>query len=153
MEVPGFPGFIKTINDGEEVEDFSEESDVEVEYQPSKQKVKKKADFNPKFQFVSSVEEYNKNTWDDLQKYVRRNVKRTIDEKIERRRAQAKVSGSAGNIDTDSDADSKDGDVDELQISDDELRKDEIKTKEKKLSKKKKLKQEIKEDDIQKAPG
>lgn len=31
MEVPGFPGFIKTINDGEEVEDFSEESDVEVE--------------------------------------------------------------------------------------------------------------------------
>ncbi|XP_063388221.1 probable ATP-dependent RNA helicase DDX27 isoform X1 [Cydia fagiglandana] len=145
MEVAGFPGFIKTINDGEEVEDFSEESDVEVEYQPSKQKVKRKADFNPKFQFVSSVEEYNKNTWDDLQKYVRRNVKRTIDEKIERRRAQAKVTGSAGDIDTDED-ENKDSDVDELEISDDELKKDEIKTKEKKLTKKQKLKQELKND-------
>lgn len=29
MEVEGYPGLIKTINDGEEVEDFSEESDVE----------------------------------------------------------------------------------------------------------------------------
>ncbi|XP_048001030.1 probable ATP-dependent RNA helicase DDX27 isoform X1 [Leguminivora glycinivorella] len=144
MEVAGFPGFIKTINDGEEVEDFSEESDVEIEYQPSKQKVKKKADFNPKFQFVSSVEEYNKNTWDDLQKYVRRNVKRTIDEKIERRRAQAKVTGSAGDIDTDEE--DKDSDVDELEISDDELKKDEIKTKEKKLTKKQKLKQDLKDD-------
>lgn len=29
MEVEGYPGLIKTINDDEEVEDFSEESDVE----------------------------------------------------------------------------------------------------------------------------
>lgn len=29
MEVEGHPGLIKTINDDEEVEDFSEESDVE----------------------------------------------------------------------------------------------------------------------------
>lgn len=30
------------------------------QYQPSKLKVKRNADFNTKFQFVSSVEEYNK---------------------------------------------------------------------------------------------
>ncbi|KAI5633267.1 DEAD/DEAH box helicase domain-containing protein [Phthorimaea operculella] len=147
MEIEGFPGFIKTINDGEEVENFSEDSDEEIEYQPSKQKVKRKADFNPKFQFVSSVEEYNKNTWDDLNKYVRRNVKRTIDEKIAKRRAQVKVYGNAEDVDTDSDVEDDHGNVDELEISDDELKKDEIKTKDKKLSKKQKLKQELESDE------
>ncbi|KAL0861330.1 hypothetical protein ABMA27_008887 [Loxostege sticticalis] len=146
MEIEGHPGLIKTINDDEEVDNFSEESDEEIEYQPSKQKVKRKVDFDPKFQFVGSVEEYNKNTWDDLHKYVRRNVKRTIDEKIERRRAQVKVNGNADAVDTDSDIDAKDSDVEELEISDDELKKDEIKTKEKKLTKKQKLKQELEED-------
>lgn len=29
MEVPGYPGLIKTIEDGEEVQNFSEESDIE----------------------------------------------------------------------------------------------------------------------------
>ncbi|CAH2097485.1 unnamed protein product [Euphydryas editha] len=146
MEVEGYPGLIKTINDDEEVEDFSEESDVEEEYQPTKQKIKRKADFDPKFKFVSSVEEYNKDPWDDLQKYVRRNVKRTLDQKIEMKRAEAKVKGNA-DVDTDSEADAKDSDVDELEISDDELKKDEIKTKVKKLTKKQKQKQEINEDE------
>ncbi|RVE50799.1 hypothetical protein evm_004548 [Chilo suppressalis] len=147
MEVEGHPGLIKTIEEGEEVENFSEESDEEIEYQPSKQKIKRKVDFDPKFQFVSSVEEYNKNTWDDLHKYVKRNVKRTIDEKIERRRAQVKVNGDAEAVDTDSDVDAKDGEVDELEISDDELKRDEIKIKEKKLTKKQKLKQELEENE------
>lgn len=31
MEVEGYPGLIRTIHDGETVEDFSEESDEEVE--------------------------------------------------------------------------------------------------------------------------
>lgn len=31
MEVEGYPGLIKTITDDQEVEDFSEESDVEEE--------------------------------------------------------------------------------------------------------------------------
>ncbi|KOB77612.1 putative ATP-dependent RNA helicase DDX27, partial [Operophtera brumata] len=117
--VEGYPDLIKTIEDGEEVENFSEESDEEVEYQPSKQKIKRKADFNPKFQFVST---------------------RTLDEKIERKRAQVKVEGNK-DIDTDSDVDDGDKDVNELEISDDELKRDEIKTKDKKLSKKAKLKQ------------
>ncbi|XP_068624912.1 probable ATP-dependent RNA helicase DDX27 [Battus philenor] len=149
MEVPGYPGLIKTIEDGEEVEDYSEESDVEEEYQPSKQKVKRKADFDPKFQFVASVEDYNKNPWDNLHKYVRRNVKHTLDEKIAKRRAEVKVHGNKGDVDTDSEAEAKDSDVDELEISDDELKKDEIKTKEKKLSKKQRLKQELKEDEAE----
>lgn len=33
---------------------------VIFQYQPTKQKIKRKADFDPKFKFVSSVEEYNK---------------------------------------------------------------------------------------------
>ncbi|CAH2057037.1 unnamed protein product, partial [Iphiclides podalirius] len=147
MEVPGYPGLIKTIEDGEEVEDFSEESDIEEDYQPSKQKVKRKNDFDPQFKFVASVEEYNKNPWDNLQKYVRRNVKHTLDEKIAKRRAQVKVEGNSGDVDTDSEEEAKDEGVDELEISDDELKRDEIKTKEKKLTKKQKLKEELKEDD------
>ncbi|XP_038218422.1 probable ATP-dependent RNA helicase DDX27 [Zerene cesonia] len=146
MEVEGYPGLIKTIQDGEEIEDFSEESDVEQEYQPSKQKVKRKADFDPKFKFVASVEEYNKNTWDDLQKYIKRNVKQTLDEKIAKRRAQVQVDGGA---DLDTDSEEEDQGTDELEISDDELKRDEIKTKEKKLGKKQKLKQELKEDESQ----
>ncbi|XP_046973500.1 probable ATP-dependent RNA helicase DDX27 [Vanessa cardui] len=146
MEVEGYPGLIKTINDDEEVEDFSEESDVEEEYQPTKQKVKRKADFDPQFKFVSSVEEYNKDPWDDLQKYVRRNVKRTLDQKIELKRAEAKVRGNV-DVDTDSEAEAKDVDVDELEISDDELKKDAIKTKEKKLTKKQKQKQELEDEE------
>uniref|UniRef100_A0A2A4JES4 RNA helicase n=1 Tax=Heliothis virescens TaxID=7102 RepID=A0A2A4JES4_HELVI len=140
------PEFIPTIKDGEEVEDYSEESDEEIEYQPSKQKVQRKADFNPKFEFVSSVDEYNKNTWDDLHKYVKRNVKHTLDEKIERRRAAVKVHGNADDVDTDSDVDQKDSDVGELEISDDELKKDAIKTKPKKLTKKQKLQEELADD-------
>ncbi|CAK1590909.1 unnamed protein product [Parnassius mnemosyne] len=147
MEVPGYPGLIKTIKEGEEIENFSEESDIEEEFQPSKQKVKRKADFDPKFQFVASVEEYNKNPWDNLQKYVRRNVKHTLDEKIARRRAQVKVAGNSEDVDTDSETEAKDGDVDELEISDDELKKDDIKTKEKKLTKKQRLKQELEDDE------
>ncbi|XP_026728502.1 probable ATP-dependent RNA helicase DDX27 isoform X2 [Trichoplusia ni] len=140
--------FIKTIHDGEEVENFSEESDEEIEYQPSKQKVKQKADFNPKFQFVGSVEEYNKNPWDDLQKYVRRNVKQTLDQKIEKRRAQVKVHGNSNDVDTDSDVEAKDSDVGELEISDDELKRDEIKTKQRKITKKQKM-QEALEDETE----
>ncbi|XP_034826008.1 probable ATP-dependent RNA helicase DDX27 [Maniola hyperantus] len=146
MEVEGYPGLIKTITDDQEVEDFSEESDVEEDYQPTKQKVKRKADFDPKFKFVGSVEEYNKNPWDDLQKYVRRNVKRTLDQKIEQKRAEAKVKGNV-DVDTDSEAETKDNEVDELEISDDELKKDEIKTKAKKLTKKQKLKEDLEDED------
>ncbi|XP_045762672.1 probable ATP-dependent RNA helicase DDX27 [Maniola jurtina] len=145
MEVEGYPGLIKTITDDQEVEDFSEESDVEEDYQPTKQKVKRKADFDPNFKFVGSVEEYNKNPWDDLQKYVRRNVKRTLDQKIEQKRAEAKVKGNV-DVDTDSEAETKDNEVDELEISDDELKKDEIKTKAKKLTKKQKLKEDLEDE-------
>ncbi|CAK1543490.1 unnamed protein product [Leptosia nina] len=146
LEIEGHPGLIKTINDGEEIEDYSEDSDVEVEYQPSKQKIKRKADFDPSFQFVGSVEEYNKDPWDDLQKYVKRNVKLTLDEKIAKRRLQTQVNGNA---DADTDSEPEDKNVDELEISDDELKRDEIKVKEKKLNKKQKLKQELEETDPQ----
>ncbi|CAG9570830.1 unnamed protein product [Danaus chrysippus] len=144
MEVEGHPGLIKTINDDEEVEDFSEESDVEEDYQPTKQKVKRQADFDPSFKFVGSVDEYNKSPWDDLHKYIKRNVKQTLDQKIEKRRAEAKVKG---NIDDSESEEEKDAGLDEFEISDDELKKDEIKTKPKKLTKKQKLEEELKKDE------
>ncbi|XP_035451678.2 probable ATP-dependent RNA helicase DDX27 [Spodoptera frugiperda] len=147
MEKPiELPTYIKTIQDGEEVEDFSEESDEEVEYQPSKQKIKRKADINPSFKFVGSVDEYNKSPWDDLQKYVKRNVKHTLDDKIQMRRAAVKVNGNAEDVDTDSDVENNDNDTRELEISDDELKRDEIKNKPKKLTKKEKLKQELEDE-------
>ncbi|OWR47703.1 putative ATP-dependent RNA helicase DDX27, partial [Danaus plexippus plexippus] len=144
MEVEGHPGLIKTINDDEEVEDFSEESDVEEDYQPTKQKVKRQADFDPSFKFVGSVDEYNKSPWDDLHKYIKRNVKQTLDQKIEKRRAEAKVKG---NIDDSESEGEKDAGLDEFEISDDELKKDEIKTKTKKLTKKQMLEEELKKDE------
>ncbi|XP_041974712.1 probable ATP-dependent RNA helicase DDX27 [Aricia agestis] len=146
VELPGHPGFIRTIQDGEEVEDFSEESDPEEDFQPTKHKIKRKADFDPNFQFVASVDELNKNPWDDLSKYIKRNVKYTLDEKIAKRRAEVQVDGKV-DVDTDSEAEAKDGDVDEIELSEDELKKDEIKTKQKKLTKKQKLKEELKEED------
>ncbi|KAF9793911.1 hypothetical protein SFRURICE_003431 [Spodoptera frugiperda] len=150
MEKPiELPTYIKTIQDGEEVEDFSEESDEEVEYQPSKQKIKRKADINPSFKFVGSVDEYNKSPWDDLQKYVKRNVKHTLDDKIQMRRAAVKVNGNAEDVDTDSDVENNDNDTRELEISDDELKRDEIKNKPKKLTKKEKLKQELEDESEQ----
>lgn len=61
-------------------------------------------------EYLSKISFYDvnlQNTWDDLHKYVKRNVKRTLDERIERRRAQVKVNGNADAVDTDSDIDTK----------------------------------------------
>jgi hypothetical protein len=57
-----------------------------LQFQPSKQKRKKNVDFDVGFEFVSSVSEYNADTWDDLSKYVKRKVKTKVDEKIKNAR-------------------------------------------------------------------
>ncbi|CAH1365083.1 unnamed protein product [Tenebrio molitor] len=110
---------IRTIDEDEEVEYFSEESDTEVDFQPSKQKNKQKADFDTDFQFVSSVEDYNKDSWNDLSKYVKRKAKTKTDDKIKN------VLHANQNEDT---TDKWDSDV---SLSDDELKHDKIKIKEK----------------------
>lgn len=126
---------IRTIDDDEEVEDFSEDSDEEVEFQPSKQKNQKKADFDTDFQFASTADEYNKDTWDDLMKYVKRKASSKTDDKIQKARTKNPQNNETA-------VDSDDGsDVDhnsDISLSDDELKHDNIKVKERKLKGKKK---------------
>lgn len=140
---------IKTINDDDDVEDYSEESEEETnvnvkvfdavtiinlcycfQFQPSKQKNKQKADFDTDFQFISSVSEYNKDVWDDIKKYVKRKAKAKTDDKILEARKKSNLADEAKsdqNIDIDKSSD--------ISLSDDELKHDNIKVKSKKKSK------------------
>ena len=60
------------------------------QFQPSRQKKKKNVDFDVDFEFVSSVAEYNADTWDNLSKYVKRKGKTKVDEKIQNARRNLK---------------------------------------------------------------
>ncbi|CAG9859669.1 unnamed protein product [Phyllotreta striolata] len=119
-----FDNIIRTINDDEEVEDLSENSDVEVEFQPTKQKSKDRADFDNDFSFVSSVEEYNKDTWNDLTKYVKRKATQKTDDRIKKFRGTQAEEAEPEDIEQDEESD--------ISLSDDELKHDRIRLKEKK---------------------
>ncbi|PSN35787.1 hypothetical protein C0J52_09481 [Blattella germanica] len=128
---------IKTIEDDENVSDYSEDSDEEEEFQPTKQKKKKNVDFDTGFKFVSSVAEYNADTWDDLSKYIKRKGKTKVDDKIENARKKIKKEEKEiQNMDDGSQqpevlvSDSGDSDS-EISLSEDELKKDDIKEKSK----------------------
>ncbi|XP_068144902.1 probable ATP-dependent RNA helicase DDX27 [Drosophila tropicalis] len=119
---------IGTIEDDAEVENLSEDSDAEVEYQPTKLRHKKVTEFEKGFEFVSSVKEYNQDTWDDLMKYVKRKARTKTDDKIAARLQQRGEETSAA----------LDSDDDEIDLSEDELQHDNLRLREKKVSKKKK---------------
>ncbi|KAH8402116.1 hypothetical protein KR009_009843 [Drosophila setifemur] len=122
---------IGTIEDDAEVENHSEDSDAEVDYQPTKLRNKKITEFEKGFEFVSSVKEYNQDTWDDLMKYVKRKARTKTDDKIALRlqkRGGAEVVA----------AEQSDGS--EIDLSEDELKHDNLRLREKKLSKNKKKK-------------
>ncbi|XP_017471580.1 PREDICTED: probable ATP-dependent RNA helicase DDX27 [Rhagoletis zephyria] len=124
---------ITTIEDDAEVENFSEDSDAEVDYQPTKVRRKKEAEFEKGFQFVSSVKEYNQDTWDDLMKYVKRKARTKTDDKIAARIQKREAEGyrpEGGDSDNE----------DEIPLSDDELKHDNLRLREKKLAKRKKKK-------------
>ena len=74
---------IKTIEDGDEVPDMSEESDSDDDGQPKKNKVaqKVKKDFDVGFKFVGNQREYMADTWNDVGKYVKRKARTTLDDK------------------------------------------------------------------------
>lgn len=74
---------IKTIEDGQEVPNWSEESDSDDDGQPKKNKVARKTakDFDIGFKFVGSQREYMEDKWNDLAKYVKRKAKTTLDDK------------------------------------------------------------------------
>ncbi|KAJ1519662.1 hypothetical protein ONE63_004928 [Megalurothrips usitatus] len=130
---------VKTIEDDEDVSDYSDKSDEEETYQPTKQKQKKKADFETEFHFLSSVQEYNKDTWvDDIDKYIKRKGRDRVEGRIERARyflqkvlwlvillvLQEQAANGTQNGDGDDDG-AQDVSHD-IEISDDELKKDDI---------------------------
>ncbi|BES94645.1 ATP-dependent RNA helicase [Nesidiocoris tenuis] len=154
---------IKTINDDDDVPDYSEDSDEgegEEEFQPKKKKLKLRRDVNEDFEFFGSTAEYNENAWDDLSRFVKKKSTSAVQEKIvnardkmrqESKKAKSiKVAGSESesneSSDGGSDEDAEDGsdgddDVDsDMVLSDDELKQDKIKFKEKAIGKKKKKK-------------
>ncbi|XP_050443532.1 probable ATP-dependent RNA helicase DDX27 isoform X2 [Adelges cooleyi] len=82
---------VKTIGEDEEVEDVSSDSDIEIEYQPKKHKTKGDSYFDDEFKFLSTPSDYNHDTWDDLQKYIKRKgTTNRVDEKIEKSRRYVK---------------------------------------------------------------
>lgn len=101
---------------------------MNFQFQPSKQKNKKKADFDTDFQFVNSVSEYNKDTWDDLTKYIKRKAKTKTDDKIE----EAKKKRVVVEIGSDVELKEESSEGDDISLSDDELKHDGIKIREKK---------------------
>lgn len=101
-----------------------------MQYQPTKLKQKKVTEFEKGFEFVSSVKDYNKDTWDDLMKYVKRKARTKTDDKIAERLKQR--GDENGGKDEES--------VEELDLSEDELKHDNLRLREKKLTKKKKNK-------------
>ncbi|KAL1502227.1 hypothetical protein ABEB36_007400 [Hypothenemus hampei] len=123
-----FTDLIRTINDEDNVEDLSENSDVEIEFQPSKQSNKKNTEFADDFTFVSTAAEYNKDSWNDLKKYIKRKAKTKTDDKINK--VLSKLNESSEPLKKDISEDSESDD-----ISDDELKHDKIsvKTKKKKI--------------------
>ncbi|XP_076762063.1 dead-box helicase Rs1 [Xylocopa sonorina] len=135
---------IKTIEDDQEVPNYSENSDIEDDFQPRKQKRKENKDFDNNFQFVNDVADYNKDTWNDLSKYIKRKAKSKLDDKIKKIRKGTENEGH-NKSDNDSNLDSSEvREVDnEVFLSDDELKKDIFKTREKKG----KRKQSAKEND------
>ncbi|XP_044746859.1 probable ATP-dependent RNA helicase DDX27 [Coccinella septempunctata] len=118
---------IKTIDDNEEVEDFSEDSEAEVDYQPKLGRNKNAGDFDTNFSFVASIEEYNKDPWNDLSKYIKRKAKTKTDDKIKKARLDNIIEENSDVEENDSGS----------ELSEDELQHDRIKVVEKKRKKKK----------------
>lgn len=92
-------------------------------------KRKKKEEFNNNFEFVSSVKEYNHDTWDDIMKYVKRKARTKTDDKI------AEAIHNRNGLLEDNENDDEDEEID---LSDDELKHDNLRLKEKRKKKQKK---------------
>ncbi|XP_076293966.1 dead-box helicase Rs1 [Lasioglossum baleicum] len=134
---------IKTIADDEEVPDYSENSDVEDDFQPRKQSRKKNKEFDNNFQFINDISEYNKDTWNDLSKYIKRKAKTKLDDKIKKIRQETENEKDDDNNSVVDLSESKqEDDDDDISLSEDELKKDVFKTREKKGKKKKAVKED-----------
>lgn len=103
----------------------------DFQYQPTKLRRKKKEEFSDNFEFVSSVKEYNKDTWDDLMKYVKRKARTKTDDRIAEILANRDESANQ-------ELEDSDGQEDEIHLSDDELKHDNLRLKEKRKKKQRK---------------
>ncbi|XP_067000755.2 probable ATP-dependent RNA helicase DDX27 [Anabrus simplex] len=149
---------IRTIDDDDEnVPDYSEDSDEEEEFQPTKQKNKKKIDFDSEFRFEFDTFEENEGKWNDLAKYIKRNAKSKVDDKIKKLRKEKKLKKNSSENDgheeeeedgdnsveikkeEESDSENESEQSDAVSLSEDDLKKDNIKVKEHKLKRKRKL--------------
>lgn len=151
---------IRTIDDDQEVPDYSEESEEEDDvreriffitlkklinnkyiltsftnwllyciyllfkqskFQPHKYKKEKTSkDFDSEFQFVNDAAEYNKDTWDDLSKYIKRKAKTKLDDKIKsaRRKYTTEEASDDDEVKIEEDVDNN-----EICLSDEDLKK------------------------------
>lgn len=89
---------------------------------------KKKEEFNENFEFVSSVSQYNHDTWDDLMKYVKRKARTKTDDKI----AETLKNRPDDAL---NESDESDGEEDEFDLSDDDLKHDNLRLREKRKKK------------------
>lgn len=94
---------------------------------------KKKEEFSDGFEFVSSVSQYNHDTWDDLMKYVKRKARTKTDDKIAE---TLKNRGDDGLNDSENSSDNEE--EDEFELSDDDLKHDNLRLKEKRKRKQRK---------------
>ena len=117
---------IKTINDDDDVPDLSENSESDDDALPKKNRMARrtKKDFETGFSFVSSQKEYMTDTWNDVSKYIKKQAKTNLDDKIAQVRQERKAAKQLpGAVTTLKDSDSESDES----LSDDELIGDEIK--------------------------
>jgi len=138
MELP------KTIEDTDNVPNFSESSEDEQDVQPEKRKAAKgvasasKADFDTGFEFFSGTGgagDYMNDEWSDISKYLKKKKPKTsLDERIERvrkeRNKQQKKASDVIKEEEDNDVSDDDDDEDD-ELSDDEMVHDDINIKKK----------------------
>ena len=115
---------IRTIEDDQEVTYASESDDSGDEAQPTLKKKSSKVhpDFETKFDFVSNQEEYQKDTWNDISKYLKKKAKTTLEDKIRKVRGTLEQEDDHEAMDVDQDLDEEDLTHDNIKVKDSELR-------------------------------
>ena len=126
----------KTIEDEDEVPNFSESSEDEQDVQPQKRPTKEsniggRADFDSGFQFFTgSDKNYMNDEWSEISKYLKKKKpKTTLDERIEKVRKERRKKP------TDQEEQNEGSEDEEDELSDDELVHDDINIKKKSKNK------------------
>ncbi|CAB0036770.1 unnamed protein product [Trichogramma brassicae] len=119
---------IKTIDSDQEVEDLSEPSDEEDDFQPRLKEKKKENGLGG--DLVFNQEDFEHDTWNDLSKYIKRKAKTKLDDKIKKIRNSHKEGDKPLEEPVNLDEEETD-----LFVAEEDLKKDTIKTKLKKVKK------------------